>query len=64
MEYFMCTAMRKDVSAASNCIQCGKCEQHCPQHIEIRQELKQARKQLEGPAYRTGRKLVELFKAY
>ena len=64
MEYFMCTAMRKDASAASNCIQCGKCEQHCPQHIEIRQELKQARKQLEGPVYRTGRKLVELFKAY
>ncbi|KZL90433.1 hypothetical protein CLMAG_42040 [Clostridium magnum DSM 2767] len=25
---------------ASNCVQCGKCEQHCPQHISIREELK------------------------
>lgn len=44
MEYFMCTALRKDSSTASNCIQCGKCEGHCPQHIQIRQELKNARK--------------------
>ncbi len=64
MEYFMCTALRKDSSAASNCIECGKCEGHCPQHIEIRRELKNARKQLEGPVYRIGRKAVELFKAY
>ena len=64
MDYFMCTAMRKASSAASNCIQCGKCEKHCPQHIEIRQELKNARKQLEGPIYKTGRKVVELLKLY
>lgn len=64
MEYFMCTALRKDSSAASNCIECGKCEGHCPQHIEIRRELKNARKQLEGPVYRIGRKAVELFRAY
>lgn len=64
MEYFMCTAMRKDSSAASNCIECGKCEQHCPQHLEIRKELKNACKELEGPFYKIGRKLVQWFKLY
>ncbi len=63
-DYFMCTALRKDSSAASKCIQCGKCETHCPQHIEIREELKRAKKELEGPAYKIGRKFVEIFKAY
>ena len=64
MEYFMCTAMRRTSSAAGNCVECGKCEQHCPQHIEIRQELKHARKQLEGPLYKVGRKIVERFRLY
>jgi uncharacterized protein len=27
---------------ASACIQCGKCEEVCPQHIQIREELKKA----------------------
>ncbi len=64
VEYFMCTAMRKNSSAASQCIGCGKCEQHCPQNIPIRKELKNASKQLEGPLYKIGRKIVERFKLY
>ena len=63
-EYFMCTAARQDSTAASNCIGCGKCEQHCPQHIPIRQELKNAQKELEVLAYRLGRKLVKNFKLF
>ena len=63
-EYVMCTAMRKTSSAASNCIGCGKCEQHCPQKIPIRKELQNARKVLEGPVYKIARVFVKLMKAY
>ena len=63
-DYMMCTALRKNSSAASNCIGCGKCETHCPQHIEIRAMLKNAQKELEGPLYKTVRKIVELLKAF
>ena len=61
IEYIKCTALRRTSTAASNCIGCGKCEKHCPQHIEIRKELKNAAKELEGPIYRIIRKVVELF---
>lgn len=64
VEYMMCTALRKDSSAASNCVECGKCEQHCPQHIQIRTELKNARKELEGPFYKAARKIVQFLKLY
>ena len=61
VDYFMCTSLRKNSSAASNCIECGKCENHCPQHIQIRQELKNARKELEGPVYKFARKITRFF---
>ena len=64
VEYFMCTALRKTSTAASNCIECGKCEKHCPQGIEIRKELKNAKKDLEKPIYRTARKIVEWLKVF
>ncbi len=63
-DYFMCTAIRKDSSGASNCVECGKCERHCPQHIQIRQELKAVKKTLENLVYRIARWLVKKMKAY
>ncbi len=61
VDYINCTALRKNSTAASNCIGCGKCEKHCPQGIEIRKELKAAEKEFEGAIYRTVRKVASLF---
>lgn len=60
-EYFMCTTLRTNSAAASNCVQCGKCEKHCPQHIPIRQKLQEAQKELEGPVYKIARKVAGWF---
>jgi len=58
MEYLKCTTLRKNSTAASNCIGCGKCEQHCPQGIQIRKELQEAQKVLETPVYKVMDKAV------
>jgi len=58
-EHLMNTGLRKNSTAVSNCVGCGKCEKHCPQGIQIRQELKNAGKVLETPIYRAARKLVQ-----
>ncbi|MCR5024911.1 MAG: aldo/keto reductase [Lachnospiraceae bacterium] len=45
-EYFQSVGFQKVSKDASQCVQCGKCEQHCPQHIEIRKMLKTADREL------------------
>ncbi len=37
---------------ASQCMQCGKCEAHCPQEIPIRQQLKTVSREMEGILYK------------
>ena len=51
-EYIMCTSLKKQRSAASLCKECGRCEQHCPQNIEIRKELKNVKRRFENPIFR------------
>ncbi|MBQ8642905.1 MAG: aldo/keto reductase [Clostridia bacterium] len=64
VDYMICTALRRDSAAASNCVGCGKCEKHCPQQIAIRDELKNAQKELEGPLYRGIRRVIEKLKLF
>ena len=61
VDYVICTLLRKNPTPASNCIGCGKCEKHCPQHLPIRQKLGEAQKELEGPLYRTVRRVLGRF---
>ncbi len=61
-EYLQCLAYNKDRTDIKKCIECGKCESHCPQHIEIRKELKNARAALLPIHYNIVTKLMRLFK--
>ncbi|MCR4740004.1 MAG: aldo/keto reductase [Lachnospiraceae bacterium] len=51
-EFFMNIGMKKEPSVPSKCIECGKCETHCPQGIKIRDELKNVKKRFENPIYK------------
>jgi len=39
--YYGNLANHEDVGAADECIECGKCEDHCPQHLPIIKHLKE-----------------------
>lgn len=61
-EYLQIVALQKDMAFISDCAACGKCESHCPQHIEIRKELKNAEKHLTPWYYKIGIRAARLFK--
>lgn len=53
-EYARNIGMRKSPGFASQCVNCGKCESHCPQHIPIREKLKEADKALRPLPFKIG----------
>ena len=61
-EYIQTTGLQKERKDAYQCVECGKCEQRCPQQLAIRKHLKEARKKLQPLPYRLVLKLVRLFK--
>ena len=57
-EYARNIGLQKDAGFASKCIGCGKCEQHCPQHIQIREMLRQADKDLMPLPYKAAMGII------
>ena len=53
-EYAQVVGLRKVPAFPSQCVECGRCEKHCPQHLPIIQELKNADKALRPLPYRIG----------
>ena len=60
-EFAQNMGMRKEPGFASQCINCGKCEQHCPQHIDIRKKLKEADQELRPLFYKFGINIARKF---
>ena len=51
-EFFQNMGLRGEAGFASQCVGCGKCEEHCPQQIPIREKLKEADRALLPLPYR------------
>ncbi|MBQ8305483.1 MAG: aldo/keto reductase [Blautia sp.] len=60
-EYAQVVGLRKEPAFPSQCIACGRCERHCPQHISIIKELKNADKALRPLPYRIGTDVARRF---
>ena len=46
--------LRKEPGFATQCVGCGLCEKHCPQHLPIREKLKEADHDLRPLPYKIG----------
>ena len=60
-QYAQTVGLTKEPAFADQCIQCGKCEQHCPQSIPIRAKLKEADRALRPLSYKIGINIARKF---
>ena len=60
-QYAQAFGLTREPAFASQCVQCGKCEKHCPQGIPIREKLKEADKALRPFPIRIGLNIARKF---
>ncbi len=60
-EYAQTVGLKEQPAFATQCIECGKCEQHCPQSIPIREKLKEADRAVRPLPYKIGINVVRKF---
>ena len=60
-QFAQTVGLTKEPAFASQCVQCGKCEQHCPQNIPIREKLAEADRALRPLPYKVGINVVRKY---
>ena len=60
-QYAQTVVLTKEPAFASQCIECGKCEKHCPQGLPIKEKLKEADRALRPFPYRVGINVARAF---
>jgi Predicted oxidoreductases of the aldo/keto reductase family len=60
-QFAQTVGLTKDPAFVTQCVSCGKCEQHCPQSIHIREKLKEADKELRPLHYKIGINIARKF---
>ena len=65
LQYLLTTGLRRKGTGASQCVGCGRCEQHCPQHLPDAPPAEGGLlKELEGPLYKAARVGVKVFRLW
>ena len=61
LQYAQTVGLTKAPAFPSQCVGCGKCEQHCPQGLPIREKLKEADQALRPLPYKIGINIARKF---